>query len=387
MFLQTADESIIDTSGRVIYFSLARFIADIAQGNCCFVCGASPDKVPFNYEHVLPDWILRRYNLQSRAVILPNGSPFRYGGFKIPCCVACNSRMGEEIENPIRAMFDGGYNHFIKEIQRKGPWEVFCWMARIFLKTHLKDDNLRYHLDARKGEVKIGEMHSWEDLHHIHCVARAFYTGCKVRPEALGSMYIAPAKILPYGEQFDYSDLTFAQTMLLRIGEVAILVVLNDSLASITANGEMIDKITGPLSPLQLRELAVRMAAVNNRLVDRPRFFSDFDLLTEQCNIGCERPQSYEIENMEAELFGKMMHHVCGAAVLDVPEKPQILEDLKKGTFTFLLDSQGRFAADHMDVITPAEPWRARAQLAVEDKIWRIGAHRWTTRRVYRMSI
>jgi hypothetical protein len=355
MLFKTEDESVVDRSGRVIYFSLPRFIADIAQGGCCFICGATPKKVLFNNEHILPDWILRRYDLHTRAIILPNGTPFRYGQFTIPCCVACNSRMGEEIENPIRAMFDRGYKYFCDEIEKEGPWGVFCWMARLFLKTHLKDNNLRFHLDTRKGEMKIGELHSWEELHHIHCLSRAFYTNCDIKAEALGSLYVAPAKSLPYGEQFDYCDLTFAQTMLLRIDEVAILIVLNDCLASITAIREMLDKITGPLSPLQLRELAVRMAAINARLVERPKFVSDINLLTEEYKIGSQRANKYELGDMEATVFGNMMSHICGAGVPNGPEKSEILKSLKTGNYTFLLDSEGAFAADHMDPIPPLE--------------------------------
>ena len=39
---KTADGSIIDQSGKVIYFSSKRFIDDICLGNCCFICGADP---------------------------------------------------------------------------------------------------------------------------------------------------------------------------------------------------------------------------------------------------------------------------------------------------------------------------------------------------------
>jgi hypothetical protein len=41
MFIQTSDGSIEDIDGKIIYFSLNRFIRDICQGNCCFICGTS----------------------------------------------------------------------------------------------------------------------------------------------------------------------------------------------------------------------------------------------------------------------------------------------------------------------------------------------------------
>ena len=77
MLFQTPDESVLDSKGRVIYFTLKRFITNIAKGNHCLLCGASPEVVPFNNEHILPDWILKRYRLHSRLITLPNGTSFK----------------------------------------------------------------------------------------------------------------------------------------------------------------------------------------------------------------------------------------------------------------------------------------------------------------------
>jgi hypothetical protein len=351
MLFRTPDESVVDSKGRTVYFSLKRFIAEIAKGNRCFICGASPENVPFNDEHILPNWILKRYGLHNRVITLPNGTPFRYGQFKIPCCATCNGNMGERVEKPIREMFDKGHKSYGEQLRLDGPWDLFCWMNLIFLKTHLKDNNLSFHRDTRKGEMKIGELHSWEDLHHIHCMARSLYTGCNLKIEALGSLLVLPAKILPYGEQFDYRDLSFAQTMLLRIDEIAVIAVFDDAQASLSVIQDTLKKIAGPLSPLQLRELAVRMALINIHLSERPRFSSGFDMITEEYEIGGQRPAEIQIEDAKDEVVGKMMHHICGPAVIENPDKAQILENLKTGHYTFLFDDKGQFAADHMDPV------------------------------------
>jgi hypothetical protein len=78
MFIQTHDGSVLDRHGRVLYFSLERFIADIARGDCCFICGASPHDAAFNDEHVMPDWILRRYKLHDKSIGLPNEAGMKY---------------------------------------------------------------------------------------------------------------------------------------------------------------------------------------------------------------------------------------------------------------------------------------------------------------------
>jgi hypothetical protein len=88
----TEDGSIIDRVGKVIFFSAQRFVDDICLGNCCFICGAKPEHKPFNNEHILPEWLLRRYDLFSRTITLPNDRTVRYDRYTVPCCVDCNSR-------------------------------------------------------------------------------------------------------------------------------------------------------------------------------------------------------------------------------------------------------------------------------------------------------
>jgi hypothetical protein len=78
MFRKTEDGSVLTKDDRVVFFSCSRFITDVVQGNCCFICGARPGTVPFNDEHILPDWILRKFGLHDKTINLPNGGKFRY---------------------------------------------------------------------------------------------------------------------------------------------------------------------------------------------------------------------------------------------------------------------------------------------------------------------
>ncbi len=48
MFIQTEDGSVVDKAGKLIYFSAERFIRDIVEGDCCFICGRSPSETAFN---------------------------------------------------------------------------------------------------------------------------------------------------------------------------------------------------------------------------------------------------------------------------------------------------------------------------------------------------
>ena len=356
MFRMTDDGSVLSSDDRVIFFSFDRFIADIVRGNGCFICGARPGTVPFNDEHILPDWILRKFELHDKTITLPNGEKFRYARFRTPCCEPCNSKMGRELETHMSGLFAGGYEAFTEYLKKGNPWFIFGWMCLIFSKTHLKDNALYFHKDRRKGEQKIGELHAWGDLHHIHCVARSFYTQCALRAEVCGSLLVLPAKIIPGVESFDYGDLSFAQTMLLRIDDIAVITVLDDSNAVNSVRMSEQWKINGPLSPLQLREIAVRLAVQNLLLEERPFFSSEMDLQHEECAIVAHRPPDIRFVEPTAEneeLFGRMMQHHCGPMIPEGPEKDYIMEQMGAGHYTFLLDEQGGFRADHMDVIKP----------------------------------
>ena len=348
--MKTADGSIERSDGKVIFFSFERFMSDIVQGNCCFICGVRPDVSEFNNEHVLPDWLLRKYGLHDKTITLPNGTTFRYGGFAVPCCVRCNAVMGEQFENPISAMFAKGSDAVNQELKENGPWRLFCWMCLIFVKTHLKDKTLNLHLDRRKGDEKISELHDWGELHHIHCMARSFYTGCEMKTEAMGSLLVIPAKVRSHFESFDYVDLSFAKTMLLRIDETAVIVVLDDSQGVLSIYFDELSKIRGPLSPLQARELAAHFASMNIHMAERTVFSSEFDVLSEECTILGRRPKQLALSDWNSEIRGQIMHRICEEMLIVFPNKDEISEQIKTGQVTFLVDANGEFVSNSMEL-------------------------------------
>jgi hypothetical protein len=129
MWYKTPDESIIDHNKKVVFFSKQRFVNDICLGDCCFICGASPGSVPFNNEHILPEWILRRCSLFDQTIILPNESKVRYGRYTVPCCSSCNHIMGKEIEEPVSAIVRAGPETVNEFLTKGGRLKFTVWMA------------------------------------------------------------------------------------------------------------------------------------------------------------------------------------------------------------------------------------------------------------------
>ena len=96
------------------------------------------------------------------------------------------------------------------------------------------------------------------------------------------------------------------------------------------------------------------MAAINIHLAERPRFWSAINVLTGVFDIGAERPNEINLTEWKNEILGQMMDYVCGSAMPEYDEKPQILENIKTGRYSFILNDKGEFAADHMDLIADA---------------------------------
>jgi hypothetical protein len=346
---QTQDGSIIDDEGKVIFFSVERFVRDICEGDCCFICGAARGTKAFNDEHVLPDWILRKYRLRQSKITLPNQVGVTYASYLLPCCADCNSFLGENLELPMSRLIDGGHGAVAAHLEKAGPWLIFQWLCLVFIKTHLKDRDFRWHLDRRKGDHKIGDMHTWETFHHVHCVARSKFIGAELAPLVLGTLLTLPAQELENVETFDYGDLSDHYTLQIRLGDVAFVCALDDAAASLLFFENHLQRISGPLSPLQLREITAHIALLNAHLKDRPCFRSLIDDDGKYI-ITADLPAKPVLTQYEITERGELMEHLCGPILqkLAGEDLPELLASLRSGQLTFLFNDDGSFNRNSM---------------------------------------
>lgn len=344
---RAADGSIERDDGTVLHFSIDRFVRQVCAGACCMICGRPRAEVTFNREHVLPDWLLRRFKLHDRAIRLPNQTGFTYGRYTVSCCVQCNDRMGTLMETPIREMVTSGYETLEKRLQGESPEVLFAWLAFLFLKTHLRDRTLWFNRDRRNPSPAIGELYEWRELHHIHCLARSIYTGAKFTSGTIGSLLVLPADTSAPLELFDYGDLYLGRTVLIRIDDICIVAALNDSCSSLTAYREELKIIKGNLSPLQLREIMVRIAYLNIRLRERPQFYSDIgpEGTVTLCSI---LPPSMEFEAGTADEFGALFYESIKDVLAGSANESEIANNVRSGELTFLRDDTGNFNARSM---------------------------------------
>lgn len=337
-----ADGSLIAPDGRVVLFSKERFERDVCLGDCCFVCGAAPDSKPFNDEHILPRWLLRRHNLFEREITLPNGNSYRYGRYKIPCCEECNTFMGRNVEEPVRTLLASGHQAVGEHLRTHGPDLLYRWLSLIYVKTHLRDATIPWNRDRRNDVGPIGDLYEWSAFHHIHAVARSIREGIQLGHRVVGSFVALPALDLEGEDDFDFGDTYRPRAILIRTGKTALVAVLNDAGAAQFVYSPKLKKVSSPLSSPQLREILAHFAYINEHLSTRPKFST--------VDVG----NRFEIRAVLRDLnfdwsipptLGTFMSHVCGPLLEGMPrgQRAVIEKGLADGAWSWMFDAEGRF--------------------------------------------
>lgn len=339
-------KTVLSLDNRILFYELNHFIKDIVDGNCCFICGALPNSKEFNDEHIIPDWILKRFNLHNQKITLPNLSKFQYSKYKVPCCKECNSELGKHFEEPISELLSKPYEEIATELNESVEKKdlLFRWLCLIYFKTHLKDKSLRDNLDKRAEDKKIGDAHWWEDFHHIHCIVRSHHTKAKLDPEVYGSMYVNKMISETEGEKFDYIDNPWSKGVLLQLGDFCVTSILDDSTAAISIYYEQISDIKGNLNAYQFYEVFSHFNFIRLHLKERPQFYSSINGKTGY-EIKAKRPEKLELvdEKERNGTYGDFLRIYVERTLGDVENRDEVLEQIEKGERTFLWDEKGNF--------------------------------------------
>lgn len=335
------DGSLRDVNGAVCHFSQSAFAAIAEDTDRCFLCGDHRTATTFNDEHVVPDWILRRFSLHDQEITLPNETRMRYGRYKVRCCTNCNSLLGRELEEPIAELFN---SDALLDPHRSAENAdlLYPWLCLLFLKTHLKDRDLRAHRDRRREAPQLSTLYEWEHLHHVHSVARAVRSGALIDSEVEGT--ILTFEMANSQEPFDYGDIYDHSTAFVRIGRIGVVAVLNDCGCVRWVLRDFLSGIDGPLASIQLREIAARIAYGNELLLTRPRFRTELhdgvDL-----RITCDAPLSPRYGNVDPHALGALLEQTCAARLRmsTTPNQEELLSRLVTGELSFIYDDDGKF--------------------------------------------
>ncbi len=343
MFL---DDGSIYLNGKIVFVSLQRFRHKVCSGKVCFLC-ADENSEPTK-EHVIPDWILRKYSLYNQSVTLTNGTRYKYKDYVVPCCWNCNQFLSKNFEKPISEVFEKGFEELKSYLISGEATRVFCWLALIFIKMHYKDNFLRMERDKRIvcGSIANDLEYDWGEMHHAYCLARSFFCDASIDYKALGSLGIFRIKLdSKEREQFDVGDITFSNTFGIRIGEVGLIACFGDGGAVLyKLNQLFLQKLHGPLNFPQFRELIAQFACCNLHLKNPPRLSTLTDKILGTVSIVCTKrdpePIFYEFK---PEILGSLMTTLLYSLMKNNVNIPDFEMRLKQGEVSFLFGNDGNF--------------------------------------------
>ncbi|MBK8368084.1 MAG: hypothetical protein IPL10_11880 [Bacteroidetes bacterium] len=342
---QHKPKTVFSSDGRILFYDLNHFKSDIVNGGCCFICGAKQNTKEFNDEHIIPNWILKRFNLQEAKITLPNFTKIQYSKYKVPCCKECNSQLGEHFEIPISELLSKSYDEIAKELINSPDKRdlLFRWLCLIYFKTHLKDKSLKASKDLRKDEGNIGDAHEWGFFHHIHCIVRSHHTKAKLHEDVYGSMVINKIITIDQVDQFDYIDNPWTSCVLLQLGEFCVAAVLDDSCASASIYGEQLNKISQGISIYQFFEIFSHLNFISLHLKERPIFQSS--ITKTGYKIIAKIPDKMELTEISKRIgtHGDFLKLYAERSFPDLPDRDEILQKIEKAEWTFLWDSEGKF--------------------------------------------
>jgi len=332
-----------DKEGRIIFLTPEKFREQIIEKKGCFICAASRKEVAFNNEHIFPKWKLDEFQMHQAKIDLPNKEKHQYGTYVVPCCVTCNSRMGSEIEKPISDLLKGGYKSVYKFMSDGDPRLLYCWLARIFLKTHLKDSVLRKHLDSRQGPGNIGDDYIWENLYLPFCFSRAFYAGTTSLENIMGSFIVVPItdNKNDLTNRWYYTDDSNGLTLVLQIRDMGFIASFGDFGISLGSMEKMFEKINNrPVNPSQLGQLGAYVSATNLVYRNRPTVFFD----TETNSFVSVPPENTVTKKPSDDEWGNILYHFTHKLIVE----KDVAEEVKAGKRQFLWDNKGEFIATHL---------------------------------------
>ncbi|KKR21559.1 MAG: hypothetical protein UT48_C0006G0011 [Parcubacteria group bacterium GW2011_GWE2_39_37] len=340
--MYTVQAKTIVKGGKVVLFSVEEFKNKVVKNNNCFICGVDKNVKIFNEEHILPKWLLKEYNLYNQQIVLTNTAHLKYGQYKISCCKSCNSELGKVIEEPISRLWKLPYKDFCNILANSNEnlFALFKWLSLIYFKTYFKDSSLNWHLDKRKEKRKISDNLEWSEMHHLHCIIRSHFTKAIVNSNVIGSIFIFPAIEHQSIEPFDFVDSLHGKGIMIRMNQICVMAILNDSCGTFSIAKDFVKKINGPLTPLQLRDMFSHLIYINMHLAERPTYYSEFK--NNNYFIEAKIPKKVSLSN-ETITRGNILFNLCKDMFKKEKDEEIILSQINDGGRQFLFNEKGKF--------------------------------------------
>ena len=111
-----------------------------------------------------------------------------------------------------------------------------------------------------------------------------------------------------------------------------------------------LERIEGPLSEVQAREVMVDFAFMNLSLKERPKFYTDCDTRSETLTEKALMPEQFELGELDFALRGRLLRLAFGEKLSQMQFVGQAAQEVEQAIdgehFTFLFDENEKFIKD-----------------------------------------
>jgi hypothetical protein len=197
----------------------------------------------------------QKYDLWNERLGLLNDTTIQYRQLTVPCCNRCNNERLASLESTIETAVSTGYDAVVA----LPKFVLFQWLAKIFVGVLYKDLLLPFdRSDRSAGNIIDSEtlkgfsiMHLWIQMANVTFEGRSQNQYCP------GSIFIfRTQKLDNLKGQFDLVDMTLANCLAIRLGDVGIVAdFLENGVHARIAGDSFAPYQSFPLQPLQFKEM------------------------------------------------------------------------------------------------------------------------------------
>lgn len=192
--------------------------------NSCFLCEEKITPGNYSKEHHFPRWLLRKYGLHNKTLILPNQTDIPYNRLTIPCCSFCNQNLLRPLEDIISKAVKQG----VTEIRNLDQKLLFQWLSKIFYGALYKDMFLQLERSKPSSETIISpELLESLKMHHLFL--KSLFLNIQWVDFTPWSIFIFKVNSSTQAEEFWYGDNLPTSTMAIKMGEIGIVAALQDN--------------------------------------------------------------------------------------------------------------------------------------------------------------
>ncbi len=198
-----------------------------------------------------------------------------YGSYTIPCCLNCNSDLGNIYEKPISNLLRKNYNEFNELLQNDMQIRdlIYTWLSIIFLKVYLKSKS--FIIIQNDNKAYLSDFYPWEEMHHIFCISRKHYAQSYMSQEVIGTLFCLEA--VENGDPFDFADSFDGKVIMIKVGKIYLFSVLMDASMCYNIfydNLASIQKKYKKINILQAREIFSHLKYLSINLKYQPKFWT-----------------------------------------------------------------------------------------------------------------